>query len=428
MKLMSLTKRDNMTMTLFIYKHLKIELDKESGYDTLVSTRDDDEYKVCLAAVEVPGEYDEFEIDIPLFVDSFVNDKKAIQVNAKTVRIVQGNDLEIIDPLIDAGFVQYQLDSDTWALGNEYMQIKKNTPGQYKVLDLQYTMIINGISWVKNSSVDYVTIPPQCNVPDNWSISLLQCEADDSVPGVQLNGLDFSKTVYGDKMFWLAAMAYKNEEQAMGLNVNSFKFEKLQQAREMFFEAHPVIYGHKSRDKLSSYKIVYWDMQNLNNLDATMCFQDVRSEILYLKLGDLRNRNINLTAIAQPYMDILYDKVTRNLSLKKFKIQATNMKVTDIVKQMLGLQMDGVRMIFEYQDIWIDPEDPIKNMTDKQIFAMIDQEYSKAFDEHSIFNKYAEINDNILLIQKDHGWDERLLEDLELKHIIGGWQYAVKNN
>ena len=88
MKLMSLTKRDNMTMTLFIYKHLKIELDKESGYDTLVSTRDDDEYKVCLAAVEVPGEYDEFEIDIPLFVDSFVNDKKAIQVNAKTVRIV----------------------------------------------------------------------------------------------------------------------------------------------------------------------------------------------------------------------------------------------------------------------------------------------------------------------------------------------------
>lgn len=316
---------------------------------------------------------------------------------------------------------------DTWGLGSEYMQIKKNTPGQYKVLDLQYTMIINGISWVKNSSVDYVTIPPQCNVPDNWSISLLQCEADDSVPGVQLNGLDFSKTVYGDKMFWLAAMAYKNEEQAMGLNVNSFKFEKLQQAREMFFEAHPVIYGHKSRDKLSSsYKIVYWDMQNLNNLDATMRFQDVRSEILYLKLGDLRNRNINLTAIAQPYMHIFYDKVTRNLSLKKFKIQATNMKVTDIVKQMLGLQMDGVRMIFEYQDIWIDPEDPIKDMTDKQIFAMIDQEYSKAFDEHSIFNKYAEINNNILLIQKDHGWDERLLEDLELKHIIGGWQYAVK--
>lgn len=207
-KAMSLVESDDITLTLLQYRPVRapykagrlIKFEKMPEYT---------ETKICLAMIELPGSYKQYEYMIPQFIDQLYMSNGAFKIDTKLLKIEQVKPIDLVNAGQDeVGFFGY----DSYDNKSHDFNVLVDDKYKYRYDDSMRALDLTGIA-VKDIGYDFQKLGkcwrvymPQglvdAALTNNKKINLGNCQIrSKNERGIVLETIDMDKIVNGQSLF-----------------------------------------------------------------------------------------------------------------------------------------------------------------------------------------------------------------------------------
>ena len=444
--------RDKIEIILLAYRPVRAIYNGKNCVK-LEKMYDNVDTRICLGNIRIQDttEGQQCEYMIPSFVDQICIGHYFVDA-CIDVQIEQIKPLDVMnDESDEAGFLDFVNPTRCRIKGTRVFMfsdfyIKKN---KGKTLDLSRLLTTKGIDYASISDYWSVITPDdvvETAVKNNSHITLGDCSIGyKDKQRICLDDIAIDKIVDGHSTFngskikvpdnynidKMNGAWYKNYEiyqhshgRVAILDINNFNMQNLQNAEAMFCNAYlsTVSYGQDVY-KVNEYgdtvtSVGYWDVQQYEKLNMKNCFAYNYFSELYVNLGDLRGRDINIEGMIQG--------LNRDV-----KVDATNITGEQIMDLVYLLDFRKDRNFDQYhtvdfRNMTIDPDD--HEFFDNGMYEWLGDKqeirHERGYKDPLFDSKYKG-NQLVLLVSRDNGWDEDFLNYLVGAGFFCKWEYSI---